>query len=355
MDNTKNYIESMKSKYSISHITRLLDKLKNLRILVIGDTIIDHYVFVKPKGRAIKDPILSVAYDGREVYPGGILAIANHLSDFVKDIKLVTLLGDRETHLDFIKQSLRDNVVLKTFTKKAAPTTVKKRMVDFYRGNKLFKIEYLDDKPIRQDVTAEIIAYLTKELKNYDLIIVGDFGHGFINNSIKRILERESKFLAVNAQSNSSTMGYNYFSLYNRIDFISMNGEELRLPLSRRFEDLSAVISEAHDKFMLNNFIVTVGKEGCIFARNGKIFNAPSLVSSVKDTVGSGDALFAIASLFVYAEADEELIPFMANCAGGIAVNILGNKDSVTKHNLISFIKHIYEDTHVCENGLGNL
>ncbi|MFC1686946.1 transposase, partial [Nanoarchaeota archaeon] len=128
----------------------------------------------------------------------------NHLSTFVKNIKLVTTIGDRNSYLDFINKSLKNNTELKTFVKENSPTTIKKRMVDQYRNNKLFKIEYINDEPINQKLTNEIVTYLDEEIPKHDLVIVGDFGHGFINDSIRRKLEEKSKFLAINTQSNSS-------------------------------------------------------------------------------------------------------------------------------------------------------
>ena len=91
---TRNYLGKIKGKFSIEYIKDKLKKLSSLRVLVIGDTIIDHYLFVEPKGRAIKDPILSVEYKSREIYAGGVLAVANHISDYIGEVKLVTLIGD---------------------------------------------------------------------------------------------------------------------------------------------------------------------------------------------------------------------------------------------------------------------
>jgi len=344
MQMTKDYIGKIKDKFNFEQIAGCLEKPSNLKVLAIGDAIIDYYVFVTPKGRAVKDPILSVEHRKDELYVGGILAIANHLNDFVKKIKLVTLVGDKNDKLDFIKQSLKGNVELKTFAKKNSPTTIKKRFVDIYRNNKLFKIEYLNDEPIVEDLRDEIIAYLDEEIPKYDLVVVGDFGHGFIDGPIRKKLEEKSKFLALNAQSNSSNLGYNYFNLYKRMDFISMNEHELRLPLLRRFEKLDEVIKETYAKFKPDNILLTRGKEGSIFVNQGNNFEAPALITNVKDTVGAGDAVFAIASLLVNSKIDNELIPFISNCVGGIAVNFIGNKEFVTKDKLLNFVKALYKN-----------
>ncbi|MBU1320868.1 MAG: hypothetical protein KKF46_00780 [Nanoarchaeota archaeon] len=341
MEEAQKHSNKIKKKHSMSKIRREIDKFRNLKVLVIGDTILDQYVFVWPKGRAIKDPILSTEYKYQEVYPGGILAIANHISNFVNKVKLVSIVGDKNSRVNFISKSLNKNVDLKTFTKKNSHTTVKKRYIDYARHNKLFKVEYMNDKPITNDLSNKILRFLDKEIQKYDLVVVGDFGHGFINNEIRKKLGEKAKFLALNSQSNSANMGYNYFNLYDNPSFVSTSEDEFRLPLSRRFEPIEDVVKEGRNVFKLNSFLVTLGKHGCIFVNKDKIFKAPVLTSSVKDTVGAGDALYAIAALCVYSNVDDELVPFIANCAGGIAANIMGNKESVTKESLLQFVKDV--------------
>jgi bifunctional ADP-heptose synthase (sugar kinase/adenylyltransferase) len=331
------YIYQLKKKLNLEHIKGHLEKLKSLNVLVIGDAVLDEYIFVWPKGRAIKDPILSTEFRSGELYAGGIMAIANHVSDYVKKVTMVTLIGDTNSYVDFIKKSLKPNVELKSFVKAKSYTTLKRRYVDHYRNSKLFKIEYINDKPIDEKLTSQVVDYLESEVPKYDLVVVGDFGHGFLNKPIKQELRKLSKFLAVNTQSNSSNMGYNYFTHYEKPDFMTLSEEELRLPLAMRFEEIEKVATQGRKDFEMKNFVVTLGKKGSLYSFNNKLFKAPVLTSSVKDTVGAGDALFALTSLFAYSKAEPELIPFIGNCAGGIAANIMGNKESVTKDKLLEF------------------
>lgn len=342
--NNKDYFKSIKERFPFTEIESSLEQLKNMNVLVVGDTIIDIYTFVAPKGRALKDPILSTGFESEEKYAGGILAVGNHLSSYVNKIKLVSLIGDKRSFSEFIRQSLAKNIELKAFLKKNAPTNVKKRYVDYYRNNKLFKVEYINDAPISEPLTNEIVDCISKEINKYDLIIVADFGHGFINSPIRSVLENNSKFLSINAQSNSSNMGYNYINHYKKPDFIIMNEEELRLPLMQRFEEIQYVIKEFHKRFKYNKFLVTQGKQGCIFFNRGKISKAPVVAHQVVDTVGAGDAVFAIASLLSYINIDDNLLPFISNCAGAIKAGYMGNKESVTKEKLLNFIKKIYEN-----------
>lgn len=342
-DNNK-YLRNIKEKYPLGHIENTLNKLKGLKILVVGDIIIDIYTFVHPKGRAIKDPILSTGFQHQEKYLGGILAIGNHLNSYTNKVNIVSLVGDKYSFIDFIQKSIDKNIQLKTFVKKNSFTNIKKRYIDYYRNNKLFKVEYVTDEPISEALTEEIISYLSEEIEKYDLVVVGDFGHGFLNPPLRKFLEDRSKFLSINAQSNSSNMGYNYINHYKKPDFIIMNEEELRLPLMKRFEDLGQVMGEFNKKFRYDRFLVTLGKQGCAFFSHGKIYKSPAFTGHVIDTVGAGDAAFAILSILSYLDVDDELLPFITNCAGAIKSGYMGNKESVTKERLVSFIKNLYEN-----------
>jgi len=340
----KKYITNIKEKLNLEKLKSILNKLKSLNVLVIGDIIIDEYIFVLPKGRAIKDPILSVEYENHETYAGGALAMANHLSDYVNDVSLIALIGDHNSKIDFIEKSLEKGVKLKTFVKEKSPTIIKKRYIDSYRNNKLFKIEYMNDKPISEKLTEEIVDYLDKELVKYDLVIVGDFGHGFINQKIRSILEQKSKFLSINAQSNSANMGYNYINNYQKAHFITLDEKEIRLPLMKRFEKIEDVAKEFNEKFKFKKFLVTRGKNDTLLFNNGFLHKAPVLVDTIVDSIGAGDAVCAISSLLIYTNARDELVPFIANCVGGIECNIMGNKENVTKEKLLNFIEKIYKN-----------
>lgn len=343
MEEKKDNFKETKKKFSFEYIETLLKKLEKSNALIIGDTIIDEYAFVSIKARAIKDPILSTEFKYNEIYAGGVLAIANHISSFVKKIQLVTLLGEQNSQIEFIQRSLANTIELKYFNKKSAPTTIKKRYLDTYRNNKLFKVEQINDQPIDEQLTQEIILFLEEEIPKYDLIVVSDFGHGFINNEIRRVLEKNSKFLALNVQSNSSNMGYNYYTQYKKADFLTANEEEARLSLSKRFKDIKEIIAEVSQRCGFNNILITKGKKGCVYFCNNFFFESPAITTTVKDTVGAGDALFSIASLIAYLKAEPELLTFLANCAGAIGANTMGNKESVTKEKLLNFVNDIYK------------
>lgn len=337
-------IIKIKDQFPLDKVNEILNSFKNKKVLVIGDTILDEYCFVEPKGRAMKDPMLSVNHIADEIYAGGILAIANHISNFVNEITILTLLGDNLDKKDLIVKKLNGNIKTNFFEKKKSPTIRKRRYISKLRHEKLFKIEYMNDSPITYELEKDLIDFLEKELPNYDLVVVGDFGHGFINKKLIELLETKSKFLSVNAQTNSANLGFNHITRYNSPSFITMDGSEIKYALGERGEDFNVLINKLSEQTNFKKILVTLGKGGVIYSEKGVISKCPAFVSKTTDVVGAGDAVFSITSLLASSQVGKELIPFLANCVGGIAVNIMGNERSINKEELSLFVEKKYKE-----------
>ena len=337
----KSSLDNIKKEYPIERIKEIISKFKKIKALVIGETIIDEYNFTVPRGRATKDPILSVDYVRHEAYAGGILAIANHISDFVDKVMCVTLLGDREDRKDFIMKSLNKNVSLNFFTKENSPTTIKKIYLNAGHNEKLFKVGHINDAQISEQLEQKFIDFLDQEVPKYDIVFVGDFGHGLITKKIINVLEEKSKYLVANAQTNTTNLGFNYVTKYKLPTFLTMDVQELRYAVEDRFNDVSTLMKKLNKKTGFNKFLVTMSKDGSSYFNAGKQTFFPAFVTRPQDTVGAGDAVFSIVPLFDYCNCDN-IIPFIANCVGGIAVSYMGNKNSITKKSLLDFVEDVY-------------
>ena len=142
-----------------------------------------------------------------------------------------------------------------------------------------------------------------------------------------------SKFLAVNAQSNSGNHGYNLVSKYPRADYICIDAPEARLAATDKFSDIASVIANGlHSKIDCDNMIVTHGSFGCYpFSAKTGVARVPAFTKTVVDTVGAGDAFLTITAPLVAAGGNIEDVAFIGNAAGAIKVGIVGHRSSVEK------------------------
>jgi bifunctional ADP-heptose synthase (sugar kinase/adenylyltransferase) len=340
-ETTQSYILQLKKDFSAEHILNEIEKLKGLKVLVIGDTIIDEYHTTSPLGKSSKSPTISTKYMSGVSYAGGTLAIANHLGQYAGKVHMVTLLGEHHTQQDFIESKMSDVVEPYFFYRTDGPTPTKRRYIDKFMNIKLFEVTFMNDTFIDAQLESEIIDYLRSQLDKYDLVMVADFGHGFISPGIVQFLSQSGKYLCVNAQTNSNNFGFNYITKYHRVDYISIDEKELRLPFGDNYGAIENLVFKLKDITHCDNIQITLGQKGALVYNHGHFYQAPALAGSVKDSVGAGDAVLSVTSLLSFNGAEPEIIPFVGNCVGALAVQIIGNEHPVYKKDLNKFITHI--------------
>ena len=151
-----------------------------------------------------------------------------------------------------------------------------------------------------------------------------------------KILQNHAKFLAVNCQTNSSNYGKNLITKYARADVFALDQKELGLAFSDYQQSEEDALLRLSEYFGSPGWL-TQGSQGATSVENGVLKACPAFTLKVKDTIGAGDAFFAIASLSAAAGAPIEVGAFMGNIAGALAANIVGNKESVEKVNVLKY------------------
>ena len=170
-------------------------------------------------GKSPKENMISNLYDKEDIFCGGILAAANNLSSFCNKIDVVSFSYSTNIQKKLIKKSLNTKIKLHNFKKDSSPVTTKIRYVEKGFNKKLFSVYKMKDDPISSIYEKKVINFLNKNLNKYDLVIVTDFGHGFISEKMINIIRKKSKFLCVNAQSNSANYGFNIISKYTKANY----------------------------------------------------------------------------------------------------------------------------------------
>lgn len=333
------YLNNFKQRYSFKYISDYLEKSKSLKILLIGETIVDAYRFAEVIGKAGKEPTLVAKYKHRELYAGGILAMANHLSSFCEQVTCLTYLGENGEHEEMIRNSIAKNVFLDPIYKKNSPTIVKTRFLDEYLRQKLFEEYEINDDFLEVDQQIALMQKMDLLLKSHDIVIVADYGHGLLDDKIIDYLTQHAKYLAVNTQANAGNNGFNFISKYKKANYVVVASRELQLNYRQKHLSVSEQLNRLVSEHEYSHAMITCGKEGAFICKQGEaISHMPAFATSVVDRVGAGDAVLAISSLYAYHDAPVEVTAFIGNVAGAEAVKIMGNKSAINK---ISFMKHM--------------
>ena len=335
----RQYLDIFRKRYKLEGILDLLDRMMGLNVLVIGDTILDDYQYCQTIGSSSKDPVLAVKYESNELFAGGVLAVANHVAGFAGNVTLATVLGDRDRYEDHIRSRLLNNVFPHFQTQDGAPTLIKRRFIDGYSLSKLFEVYVMDDSGLPIEKDREFGTWLKRQLKNFDLVVVADFGHGALSTASRKILVDHAPFLAVNTQANAGNRGFHSVTRYARANYVSLAEHEIRLEMRDANGNIRKMVEKLATRLGCGNFVVTLGKEGCS-VRNGagRFLEVPAFAQKVVDRMGAGDAFLSVTSLAAYLGASAELIGFLGNAVGALAVEILGNQKPVNKSDLKKYI-----------------
>lgn len=342
------FLKGFSAKHSAASITKWLESGRKLKVLVLGEAIIDEYHYVETMGKSGKEPILATRYLRTESFAGGILAVANNVAAFVDQVDMLTILGRQNGQPDptepFIRKHLSPKVKPIFLYQDEAPTIVKRRFVENYPLQKMFEVYLLKHMEESSPLADELCDQLEAIVGDYDVVIATDYGHGMIVPRAVDILCEKAKFLAVNTQTNADNQGFNTVSKYSRADFISLSEKELRLEVRSRRRETSSIMEEVAQKLDCDTLLVTQGQIGnLLFNRKEGFFRSPSLSNQILDRVGAGDAVLSATTICVAQGAPVDVVGFIGNIVGAHAVATVGHRTSLDAGLLAQHISSLLD------------
>jgi rfaE bifunctional protein nucleotidyltransferase chain/domain len=336
---TKTFLEQFRAKHTPEEIVGYLQAIRKLKVLIVGETIVDEYQFCSVMGKSGKEPVLAALHNRTEQYAGGILAIANHVSNFCDNVTLLSSIGDVNSCEDFILSKLNKNITPRFIRVAGAPTIIKRRFLEEYLAAKLFEVYVMRNDALPAAAEAEFCRDLENLAASHDVVIVADYGHFLMTDRAVDIVCKRSKFLAVNTQTNAGNRGFNTISKYPRADFVSLGEPEVRLDTRNNSGDLEKLALAVSQKINSKTLIVTSGARGCLIQdREHGACRVPAFAIRVVDRVGAGDAVLGLTAPCATLNVPPQALGFIANVVGAEACTILGHRTFIEPTSLYRHI-----------------
>lgn len=335
----KDYLRLFGEGYAAETIIDQIKGLSGLKVCVVGDAIIDEYNYTETLGQTGKGNVFAVKHKEAELFAGGSLAVANHIAGFCSNVTLLTGLGRKRSFESFIQEKLKPSVKPVFFFREDAPTILKSRFVD-PDGQKLFEVYHYEDSPPPQELDDAMCAWLDENLASFDVVIVPDFGNGFITDGMVACLSEKARFLAVNTQINSGNRGYHTINRYSKADFVSLNEPELRLAVHNRYGPLEEVAHTVAERIGASHIATTRGTRGLILRdmRRRTSHEVPALSMRVVDRIGAGDAFLSLAGVCLGGGLKADVAAFAGATAAAIDVGIVCNRESIEPTQLFKYM-----------------
>jgi rfaE bifunctional protein nucleotidyltransferase chain/domain len=336
----KSFCGTLAAQYTRKDFFAAVDSLAGLKVLVVGDTIFDRYSSVKVQGLTSKNKIISGRFLGEETQCGGALAVFRHVKQFTRSAKYLSLVG-RES---WAQRQLRDHVAPgeDCVVRDADFTTIIKQrfvepLVEGAEMSKLFAVNFIDAQAPAEKVLRQLEKKLLAEIRQVDVVLLLDFGHGLMQARLRELVQDRAKFLALNCQTNSNNHGYNIINRqYQRADAFTLDENEILLSIGRRQVDFEQALGALKKNFRAHYAWLTRGSIHTIGLRSREAAClCPPLERDVVDTIGAGDAFFSVAALAAARELPVDLATFLGQLAGAQAVRIVGNAAPISKSTLL--------------------
>lgn len=337
----KTFLDDFRHRHNAEEIVAQLKSLSDLNVMVVGEAILDQYYYCQALGKPPKDPIVSSKYLSHEDFAGGTVAMANHLANFCKNVTLLTYVGD-DGRDKYFRSKIADNVKFIPVVVEDKPTVTKRRFLDPSFLTKMFEVQYINDEELSGAVEQKVIDEFNFNVQDQDMVVIGDFGHGMITPNLKEIFYNSGKFLALNTQSNSANMGFNPVTKYKRANYVSIDEPELRFASHSRYGDIEKIALDIKKRLEIQYLMISRGPYGSVlFAEGNDKFEAPALSGRIIDRTGAGDALFSVTAPCLYRGVDPEIVCFISNCVGAMAVETVCNREPIDPAILYKFITYI--------------
>ena len=333
----------------LKRLRQILDRAAGKRILVIGDLMLDEFVWGKVGRISPEAPVPVVEVTGESFFPGGAANVARNLREFLDKVSVIGLIG-KDRSGQQLRQLLAERKIdiSDSIEDEKFPTIVKTRIVARHQ-----QVVRVDREKIARLSTAQIgnvVAAVRKKLANFDAIIFEDYGKGFITRELVSQIAREARAAkkVVTADPNP----------HNPIDWSGMtavkpNRTEAFLAAGipdrdsgaspKKDVDLVHAGKDLLQKWEAQYLLVTLGEHGVMFFEKGKRpHHIPTKARDVFDVSGAGDTAIAMFTLALVCNATPLEAAQIANYASAVVVGKLGTA-TVTRDELISSFENDFD------------
>ena len=328
----------MKRLLSTRRGLETISKFEESKILVIGDIMVDQFVWGKVSRISPEAPVPVVSVTSESLLLGGATNVVNNIYSLDGKVMVCGVVGNDEMGGKLIGDLKDMGVdVDGIIVENGRPTTVKTRIIA--HSQQVVRYDREDISEITLDSMQKVISYLRKNLNSLDAVIISDYGKGVVSEQLIREVLRiaidNDKIISVDPKVSK-------FSFYKGVTLITPNNKEASEAAGIEIKDKETLLRVGEillNKLACKLLLITRGEEGMtLFEDNGDVTHIPTLAKEVYDVTGAGDTVISALTLGLTAGASLKEAAVIANYAAGIVVGEIGTA-AVTRSELIEAIK----------------
>ena len=311
----------------LAEINQVFDRFKQLNVIVIGDSMIDSYLWGKVERVSPEAPVPVVSVINRENRPGGAGNVSLNMKALGATPYLFSVIGDDDKGRKFIKLLQKEGLSCDgIFTDTTRITTVKSRIIS--KGQHIARVDEESSESISSNLENEITTAIEKLLDKVkiDVIVFVDYDKGVITPSL---FDKVNE-MAINRRIPTAVdPKKKNFSHYKNITLFKPNFKEFADGIGIAVEkgDLEAIKREAGTLKRKQNFgliFITLSELGVFISNGDDGHYYPAVIRYIADVSGAGDTVISVASLALAAGLDHKTMALISNLAGGLVCEKVG-------------------------------
>lgn len=309
---------------SEKRLEELFAGMKGKRIAVIGDLMLDRYIWGNVSRISPEAPVPVVDMEQEQVRLGGAANVAMNIKSLGGDPLLIGIIGDDNSGRQ-LSDLMRENKFSTDgiITDTTRPTTVKTRVIA--NSQHIVRIDRERKSDISPVIQNKLLDILRKNISTVDGIIIEDYNKGVVVKEligeIVTLANKQNKIVTVDPK-------FNNFFEYKNVTVIKPNRKEAEEAMGVRLktnDDILAAGKNLMEKLQSKNVLLTRGEHGMsLFESNGKISHMPTKALNVADVSGAGDTVISTLTMALASGATIKEAATMANFAGGIVCGYIG-------------------------------
>lgn len=313
---------------------KTLNEIKKKKILVIGDLILDRYIWGKVSRISPEAPVPIVEVTAENYLLGGAANVANNIASLGGHATIVGVAGHDRGGEILTKILTERGIQSDGVFRSSRPTTMKARVIA--HSQQVVRFDREDKNKVEGKLLKNILDYLHSEISGYDAVIISDYKKGVISAELVEKVLKESRpkniFVAVDPK-------IGHFHCYRKVSLITPNIHEASSASGIEIKDEKSLINAGKAllrKLACSAVLITRGEHGMSLFRKDKVVHIPTVAKNVFDVTGAGDTVIATFTLAYTAGASMEESAVIANHAAGIVVGEVGTAVITLDHLLRS-------------------
>ena len=305
-------------------LVHLLARFAKARVLVVGDLMLDEFVWGKVSRISLEAPVPVVWVQSESIMPGGAANVANNIRALGGQVSVAGVDGEDAWGQRLVHELTQREIYTAPVLRARRPTTVKTRVIAHHQ--QVVRVDREHPDPLPAALMARLAQTVLERLDDVDAVIIEDYGKGVITRALLEAVipaaSKRRKIITVDPKQE-------HFDLYRRVTCLTPNRQEAGEAVGRELKTDADVLQagrEIQKRLACEGVLITLGEDGmCLFeARPSRITRIPTVAQEVFDVAGAGDTVIGAFTLALASGAGMADAARLANHAAGIVVGKLG-------------------------------